>query len=181
MSLNRRIGNTTLGLMVVIVSAALLLALLRHGIQHWGRGELLTLNIVMLVFASISMAILGPSLSRAFWDGFACFGWVYLLVTLGPCPWNNQSEVPPLPTTQFFDALYPRIHPHVRLQFRRDESWDLETRLAQHRFRYHQSCHAIASLLFGLLGGAMLRILATRRVQRQRLGAGDRHPDGAVR
>ena len=181
MSLNRRIGNTTLGLMVVIVSIALLLAILRHGIQHWGRGELLTLNIGMLVLASIPMAISGPSLRRAFWDGFACFGWVYLVVTLGPCPWNDLPEAPPLPTTQFFDTLYPRIYPDVRLQLSREEFGGLESRLAQHRLRYHQSCHAIASLLFGLLGGVLLRILATRREQRQRLVTGDRQPGGVDR
>jgi hypothetical protein len=104
MSLTRRIGNTTLGLMVAIVGIALLLAILRHGIQHWGRGELLTLNIGMLVLASIPMAIFGPRLRRAFWDGFAGFGWVYLVMTIGPCPWNDLPEAPPLPTTQFFDT-----------------------------------------------------------------------------
>ncbi|SIO15393.1 hypothetical protein SAMN05444166_2730 [Singulisphaera sp. GP187] len=163
MPLNRRFGNTPLGLMVAIVCIALLLAILKHGIQSWGRSELLTLNIGILVLASIPMAIYGPSHRRAFWDGFACFGWVYLIVTLGPAPWDASAEPPPLPTTQFFDSLYPRIYPNVRLQLRREEPWDLEFRLTQHRLRYQQSCHAIASLLFGLLGGIMLKILAARR------------------
>jgi hypothetical protein len=70
----KRIGNTTMGLMGVVVGIALLLAILRHGIEHWGRGELLTMTIGSLLLATIPMAINGPSLRRAFRDGFALFG-----------------------------------------------------------------------------------------------------------
>ncbi|WP_406693487.1 hypothetical protein V5E97_20870 [Singulisphaera sp. Ch08] len=173
MSLKRRIGNTTLGLMIAIVSIALLLAVLKHGIQHWGRGELLTLTLGTLLLASIPMAIYGPSLRRAFWDGFATFGWAYLVVTLGPCPWNGQSEAPPSPATRFFDSLSPWIDPNGDVGVRDEDPWGQSSRLAEHRLRYQQSCHAIASLLFGLLGGVLFRILATLREQRQRLVVAD--------
>jgi hypothetical protein len=164
----KRIANTTMGLMGVVVGIALLLAILRHGIEHWGRGELLTLTIGLLLLATIPMAIYGPSLRRAFWDGFALFGWIYLIVTVGPCPWNSLPGAPPLPTTRFFETLYPRIYPNPSLLFSNEDTWDVGTRLEQHRLRYLQACHAIMSLLFGFLGGVMLRSLATRRASRSK-------------
>jgi hypothetical protein len=164
----KQIGKTTIGLMGVVAGMALLLAILRHAIEHWGRGELLTLTIGSLLLATIPMAIYGPSLRRAFWDGFALFGWLYLIVTVGPCPWNSLPEAPPLPTTRLFETLYPRIYPNPNLLFRNEDPWDVGTRLEQLRLRYLQACHAIMSLLFGSLGGVMLRSLATRRASRSK-------------
>lgn len=167
----RTIRSTTLGLMLVIAGLAILLAILRHGIEHWGHGELLTLNMGILVLASIPMAKNRLQFRRAFWDGFAIFGWFYLFVALGPAPWNGVHEAPPLPMTRFFDVLYPRLYPEAASLFRREDPWTLQDKLEAHRLRFHQSCHSIGSLLCGCLGGILFQILAACRKQRRERGS----------
>lgn len=156
-------GNSTLGWMGAVLGLAAFLAVLRRGLQHWGRGELITLTVGALFLASIPMLVRAPGRRRAFWDGFALFGWFYLIVTLAPWPWNTDPAAPPLPTTRLFEALYPYVHPKPERLFRLQTPWDLPELLAQHRSRYLQSCHALTSLGFGLVGGMLFRFRAGHR------------------
>ncbi len=81
----RTIRSTTLGLMLVIAGLAILLAILRHGVEAlgpWGTPD---------TEYGDSRARLDPDgeeqaqFRRAFWDGFAIFGWFYLFVAARAC------------------------------------------------------------------------------------------------
>jgi hypothetical protein len=95
------------GLMGLVVVVAVGVAALRFATELWA-GILL-----MLTLGALGAAVLAfherTGARRAWWRGFALFGWGYVVLALGP--WASEWIAPGLPTTIALDGLYARSHP----------------------------------------------------------------------
>ncbi|HWE37149.1 MAG TPA: hypothetical protein VG406_11335 [Isosphaeraceae bacterium] len=98
---------TIAGLMGLVVVAAVGVAALRFASELWA-GVLLIGTLAMLGAAVLGV-VHRRGARRAWWQGFALFGWGYLFVSLGP--WAADAVAPHLPTTTALDALFERMHP----------------------------------------------------------------------
>jgi hypothetical protein len=97
------------GLMGLIVVVAVGVAALRFASELWA-GILLMLTLGVLG-ASVLAFHERAGARRAWWRGFALFGWGYAVLALGP--WASDAIAPNLPTTMGLDKLYERMHPEV--------------------------------------------------------------------
>lgn len=95
------------GLMGLVLVVAVGVAALRSGSEDWA-GIVLTLTLGILGVALLGM-IFRQGSRRAFWSGFALFGWGYLTLTMAP--WFNGEVGPRLATTRGLDLLFTRLHP----------------------------------------------------------------------
>jgi hypothetical protein len=94
---------TLFGLVTIV---ALGCAALRSPSELWA-SSLFTFTIVVLL-AAILRAILRRGPARAFWIGFALFGWGYLLLIFGP--WFGRCPAPPLLSTEALTYLQAKLH-----------------------------------------------------------------------
>src|SRR4051794_34921237 len=92
------------GLMVLVVFIGVGIAALRDASEPWaGIVLLLTLG---LLGVSILGVVYRREARRAWWVGFALFGWGYAALTLAP--WSKPDK---LPTGVLLDYLYVRMSP----------------------------------------------------------------------
>lgn len=104
---------TIAGLMVVVLICGVGLASLRDTSEFWS-GILLSITLLLLGFAIAGVAYRREG-QRAFWLGFAVFGWGYLTITQGP--WFADQIEPRLPTTHALGYLHAQANPgQVRAQ-----------------------------------------------------------------
>ena len=85
-------GVTILGLMVVVALVATSLVALRSTLEIWASAYF-SLTVVLLCTAIPGMAF-RRSIRRAFWAGFASFGWTYLVLCFGPVPGTLTVKAP---------------------------------------------------------------------------------------
>ena len=89
------------GLVFCTISAVALL----RGKETWPRGLFLATYFLLL------MSLLGilhrHGSRRAFWQGFALFGWGYLVLAF--TPWNATRIEPELPTTELLGYLHSQL------------------------------------------------------------------------
>ena len=78
----KRIRFNIASLLVVVLFVAVGFAGLREASEIWESG-LFSLTLVVLLI-SILLAIHRTETRRAFWLGFAIFGWIYVALTLVP-------------------------------------------------------------------------------------------------
>jgi hypothetical protein len=98
---------TIAGLMGLVVVVAVGVAALRFASETWA-GVLLMLTLGVLGAAVLALHE-RAGVSRAWWRGFALFGWGYVVLALGP--WASEAIAPHLPTTIGLDALNAKLHP----------------------------------------------------------------------
>jgi hypothetical protein len=95
------------GLMGLVVVVAVGAAALRFASELWASV------LLMLTLGVLGAAVLAcherTEKNRAWWRGFALFGWGYVLLAMGP--WASEAISPHLPTTMGLDALYAKMHP----------------------------------------------------------------------
>jgi len=101
---------TIAGLMVLTLFVGVAVAALRSASDEWA-SVLFTLTIVMLAIAVLG-ALFRQGQRRAFWTGFALFGWGYLLVCFGH--WFATEVNPHLVTTKLLERVYPRLAKNPR-------------------------------------------------------------------
>jgi hypothetical protein len=77
-----------LGLVAAVVVCGVVLAALRSGSDYW-LGVAYTMTVGMLL-AAVVLARYRRGASRAFWFGFAVFGWGMFI--LGANPWGNEFD-----------------------------------------------------------------------------------------
>lgn len=110
------------GLMGVVVAVALGLAALRNPTTGWfGITSLVTGGVLMLAVVG---AVCRRGASRAWWFGFALFGWGYLAVTFGISPMHPFH--PMLVTRAILLPLKAAIHPADQAPPPRARGRDLE-------------------------------------------------------
>jgi hypothetical protein len=95
------------GLMGLVVVVAVGVAALRFANELWA-GVLLLTALGVLGAAVLAFHERTGS-RRAWWRGFALFGWGYVALAMGP--WASEAVAPHLPTTAGLVALYARLHP----------------------------------------------------------------------
>lgn len=93
-------------LMAVVLVCGVAVAALRDASDSWA-GVMLALTLFMLGIALLGILTLRGD-RRAFWQGFALFGWGYLVLTMGP--WFAGEIQPRLPTTHFLGYAFGRLH-----------------------------------------------------------------------
>jgi hypothetical protein len=95
------------GLMAVVLICGVAAAALREASDTWA-GILLVVTLGLLAFAllAIRQRREGP---RAFWEGFALFGWGYLALVFGP--WFAEQVGSKLPTTQLLGYVHGKLNP----------------------------------------------------------------------
>jgi hypothetical protein len=101
----RRVSIATL--MIVVLVCGVAIAALRDASDTWAGVMLL------LTFGLLGFALLGirrrTGARRAYWEGFALFGWSYLVLAFGP--WFGDSVQPRLPTTALLDYAHGKLQP----------------------------------------------------------------------
>lgn len=156
------------GLMGVVVVCGLGFAALRTDSPIWAHA---TLSLTLLALLT---AILGAAIrrgrSRAFWLGFAVFGWTYLVLAIGP--WFKTEISPHLPTTDMVNYLQGHIKQFPPGSIRHDNNlwvWDPATQkwayLGQESERFDRTAHSLGALLVAVLGGLVGRLLYQRQFQ----------------
>jgi hypothetical protein len=92
------------GLMAAILVVAVGFAALQNA-SAWWSSALFTFTLALFLIAAVG-AIWGKD--KAFWLGFALFGWSYMIVSYEP--WSKHATTPPsLVTTKLLNRLYPHI------------------------------------------------------------------------
>jgi hypothetical protein len=179
--------TTILGLMAVVLFAAIGFAALR-GATNWWASSIFTMTLTGLAFAAL-YAEYRRGERRAFWAAFAVFGWGYLVLTF--CPGCEIKIRPRLVTTNLLDALLPIVHlgpvPTVRLwdattgkpvnagspvnpvRFSPDSrliGWGMGTSPARESFQ--DIGHSLVALLLAGIGGVASRYLHAHRDERRK-------------
>lgn len=97
----RRIRCSIANLLRIVLFTGIALAALRSGSPLW--GSLLFTSAVAAMLVAVVAAVHRRDERRAFWLGFALFGWGYLLLCLVP---EARSQ---LATTALLDFLHARV------------------------------------------------------------------------
>src|SRR6185312_594298 len=92
-------------LMILTLVIAVAAAALRDASDAWAG---VILGVTLFLLASSLLGVLHRrGATRAGWQGFALFGWVYLVLAMGPLGFDPTR----LPTTQLLDLLHARLGP----------------------------------------------------------------------
>ena len=152
------------GLMGAVLTAALGLAALRSASETWA-GAALLVTCAMLGLAVVSVASRAAA-ERAWWLGFAVFGWGYLALAL----WSSPGATK-LPTVTGLEAVWtkigmtvPEVAPARGTTGGADPSFTVESELlssAENPFMIVG--HSLLALLAAAFGGIAAPIVAGRR------------------
>jgi hypothetical protein len=94
-------------LMAVVLVCGVAVAALRDASDAWA-GALLLLTLFLLGSSLLGILHRRDG-KRAFWQGFALFGWGYLV--LAQAPWFAEQVTPKLPTTQLLGYAHGKLNP----------------------------------------------------------------------
>jgi hypothetical protein len=137
----------------VALIAAILLAARQPPNEAWA-NSVFSASLLMLGLAATG-AIFLQGRKRAYWAGFALFGWMYLVLVMGP--WFEVKIAPLLITETAFKALEQRFGPYGI------ENGAVDGLVDQVKYTPRLVGHALSALLAGLLGGAVAFGFAGRR------------------
>jgi hypothetical protein len=171
--------------MVAVLAAAVGIAALKNPSDWWSSG-LFTFTLALFLIATVG-AFQGRN--RAFWLGFALFGWGYMIASYEP--WSRFATTPPpLVTTGLLNRLYPYLSkvPPNEVFVSAEGAWTdsrnirVTTSISASRVTFSrydmddflQVGHFLASWLFAFIGG----ITASRLFSKPRL-LNSVSPDGS--
>ena len=147
---------TIAGLIVFIGAIALIFAAMRSPTLLISQVAI-TASLTVLLASIVAAVVSRP---RAFWIGFAIFGWAYLLLSLGP--WCDEHVRPWLLSTRFLDEIFLRtIGPSLvtrGLGIRRALPFDgpaLSYKDHLEYLRFHETGHLLGSVAHGIMGGLL--------------------------
>jgi hypothetical protein len=174
----RRFRFNIASLLVVVLLVAVGFAALRESNEVWDSGVFtLTLSVLLV---SILFAIHRAESRRAFWIGFALFGWIYLGFSLVP---SVESRLITTKALTYLDAKVPgRTQGFFKIQFSATGApgnqlttsnlgtvkvWDATTGKllggwAGTTENFVRIGHSLLSLIVGLSGGHLSRQLNAR-------------------
>lgn len=102
----RRIRFTISSLLIVVLFAGLGFAALREANEIWD-SSIFSTTVGILVISTLP-AVHRTEKRRAFWLGFALFGWIYLGLSLVP---SIESRLTTTRTLTYLDSKMPRSSP----------------------------------------------------------------------
>ena len=119
----RRIRFTIASLLMLVLFVAVGFAALRESNDLWDSG-VLTVTLAALLI-SILLAVHRTESRRAFWLGFAFFGWIYLVLSLVP---SIESRLMTTKGLAYLDSKVPgRSSELFTIRFCRDRLWHRPT------------------------------------------------------
>jgi len=167
--MRRTIRFSIAGLMGIVLAAAIGLAALRNASETWA-GVMLLLTSGVLALAVVGVVCRAEA-ERAWWLGFALFGWGYLALAF----WSlNNDRAPKLPTLVWLDTLSTKLGLPPQALGGMDgmgggmRSIPLFTVIGQFgggasgaapNGSFAQIGHCLWALLFAVLGGILARFL----------------------
>jgi hypothetical protein len=166
-----------LGIMAATALTATALMALRSTLEIWASAHF-SLTLILLCLAILGIVYRRDE-RRAFWVGFATFGWPYLILCFGPVP-GTSIKPPPLITTKLLEIVYPHIStiPPNKVIVQGEGVWEDSRNIKITSaatlgkvtfFRndtedFLRMGHAIASLIFACVGGFVAQSFAAGRV-----------------
>jgi hypothetical protein len=102
-----RVRFSLAALLTAVLAIGVACAALRYASELWASAAFS--RALVLLLGAVLGALFRRSASRAFWVGFALFGWAYLLLVFGP--WFNSSVKPRLVTTRLITYLHQKLPP----------------------------------------------------------------------
>lgn len=151
-------------LLIAVTCVAIACVALRYATTMWS-CVMNTLLVFTLLFAILG-TIFGRGEQRAFWCGFALFGWAYFYVATSS--WSGDPVVV-APTKFLWAYLEPLIHQQEL------EGWGWQMlpntgfgvkRMDQPARYFHEVGDALASLVAALAGGYLASLCFRRRQDR---------------
>jgi hypothetical protein len=172
---------TILGMMAVVAVVATALVALRSTLEIWASAYF-SLTLVLLCTAIPGMTY-RRGVRRAFWVGFAAFGWPYLILCFGPVP-GTSIKPPPLLTTKLLEKAYAYVStvPPSEIVVGGEGVWDDSRNFRVTRviktggftfFRndtedFQRVGHGIINLVFACVGGFIAHSFASRVADEER-------------
>jgi hypothetical protein len=142
----RKFHFSIAGLMGIVLAAAVGLTALKNASRIWA-GVMLLLTCGILALGIIG-AIYGQRTRRAWWLGFALFGWGYLALAGF---WSANGRLTDLPTTAVLEILRPWLKSPVQADAGLFGGGFGGPRMEA--VYYQQAGHCVWALLAALLGG----------------------------
>ena len=145
----RRFRFSVAGLMAVMIPIALGLAALHEATQVWVN---IVFNLVVAaLLAATYQAKRQKGVAGAWWAGFASFGWAQLVLGLVGNSWGQSFSISPdLVTQEITGRLASLLEPDNSAAA--VKTWTAKFLVV----------HCVSSLMFGLLGGAIFGLFASR-------------------
>jgi hypothetical protein len=172
---------TILGIMAFVALVATSLVALRSTLEIWASAYF-SLSLVLLCTAIPGMAY-RRGVRRAFWVGFAAFGWPYLILCYGPVP-GTSIKPPPLLTTKLLEMAYSHVStvPPSEITVFGSGMWDDSRNVKVTStatsggftfFRndtedFQRAGHGIINLIFACVGGFIGHSFASRLAREER-------------
>jgi hypothetical protein len=164
-----RVRVTIRGLIGLVFFVGFALAALRGASLGWATASIL-LALLALCTATLG-ALTGRGTARVAWVGFAVFGWAYFVLHFwAPAQWKSGYGPAHFTTWAIGEVILPRTFPELEegvLNGGQEEFVIL--RSGRSGSFFCAACHALASILFGLIGAALGPLVAARRVEERRL------------
>jgi hypothetical protein len=183
---------TILGLMGLVVAAAIGFAALREGSEAWASITFAATAIILLM--ALPLLIYSRGAIRAACVGFTLFGWAYFVFFFGW--WSGEGlGVPPLPTKWLLGLVHDQIHAKPQYipnpQFTgvsfgtipllnippSSQQYILKpgtTYWMGNEVHYRQIGHCLIALAFGALGAVWSRIVFAFQARRDAHSAAGR-------
>jgi hypothetical protein len=159
-----RSGLSIAGLMAITAVIALDLAALRSP-SEWWPPLVFTLTPAVLLAATVVVGYRRGG-RRAFWLGFAAFGWAYFIAAFGP--WFRDQVGPRLLTTPLLEWSVRRVHRPPTAASAAEQVWSDQSQSYVsvnpniawwgRREGFLEVGHCTAALLAALVGGLIARL-----------------------
>ena len=138
-----------LALLGVVAFAGVVCSALLHSTHKVGLAAF-TAAFIALLYATLLAIFAGSAQARAFWIGFALFGWVFLFIEVmvrGPTAFQLFAEFA-------YEQLQPRLPPEPNASFFGGSDQEES---------FHRTVGSAMAIVFASLGGLSARWLFDRR------------------
>jgi hypothetical protein len=159
-----------LWLMALVLLVAVGFAALGNPTELWA-SAIFTLTVGLLCYSVVGAMFLRGR-RRAYWGGFATFGWVYLILVFNILSAKTGLESPPLLTTRLLAYVDRALHPPATASERLYEAlinppnfttspvgMPMTVSLS---LSFYQIGHSLAALVVALIGSVVARIFAAQ-------------------
>jgi hypothetical protein len=147
-----RFRFTIASLMAIIIPVALGLAALHEATQFW--VDVVFNVVVVFLLLATCKAKFSQGIARAYWTGFAAFGWTQLVLGMIELGWGQAFGVSPhLATLMIVEQAWEFLSPTASIP---------PSGLGELRARV-LVIQSLLSLLLGLIGAMVFGFIASRR------------------